>query len=177
MSAITTIPAETRAPTLLRMAAYCRVSSDSTDQKNSYAAQVRHYTERISANPDWALIDIFADEGLTGTEANKREDFQRMLADCKRGKIDRVLVKSVSRFARNTSDCLTAIRLLKSFGVTVLFEKENLDTANMKGEFELTMHGMAAQGESMSISGNLRWRGCTRKASSPPRPSPRRQPN
>jgi len=139
------------------MAAYCRVSSNSADQLNSYAAQVRYYTELISGNPDWTLADIYADK-LTGTAAEKREEFQRMLADCQRGKIDRILVKSVSRFARNTSDCLTAIRLLKSLGVTVLFEKENLDTANIKGEFELTMHGMAAQGESMGISGNLRWR-------------------
>lgn len=157
MPAITTIPAAIQVPTQLRMAAYCRVSSDSTDQLNSYAAQVRHYTEFINGNPDWILIDIFADEGLTGTEANKREEFQRMLADCRRGKIDRILCKSVSRFARNTSDCLTAIRLLKNLGVTVFFEKERLDTAEMSGEFLLTMHGMAAQDESLSISSNLRW--------------------
>ena len=157
MPAMTTIPAEIQAQSILRMAAYCRVSSNSADQLNSYAMQVRHYTDHVSAHPGWILVDIYADK-LTGTEAETREEFQRMLADCKRGKIDRILVKSVSRFARNTSDCLTVIRLLKSLGVTVLFEKENLDTANMKGEFELTMHGMAAQGESMGISGNLRWR-------------------
>jgi len=157
MPTLTTIPAVEQEAKQLRMAAYCRVSSNSADQLNSNAAQVRYYTEYIGARPDWTLIDIYADK-LTGTEAETREEFQRMLADCKREKIDRILVKSVSRFARNTSDCLTAIRLLKSLSVTIFFEKENLDTANMKGEFELTMHGMAAQGESMSISGNLRWR-------------------
>ncbi|MCL2299907.1 MAG: recombinase family protein [Firmicutes bacterium] len=158
MPQITTIPASTEhVRTQLRMAAYCRVSSNSADQLNSYAAQVRHYTEYIGAHPEWTLCDIYADEGLTGTEANKRDEFQRMLADCKRGKIDRILVKNVPRFARNTSDFLTAIRLLKSLGVTVLFEKEGIDTANMNGEFILTMHGMAAQDESLSISSNVRW--------------------
>lgn len=149
MPAITTIPAAEQERKQLRMAAYCRVSSDSADQLNSYAAQVKNYTQYIAGHPDWIIVDIYADEGLTGTRADKREEFQRMLADCKRGKIDRILVKNVSRFARNTSDCLTAIRLLKSLGVTVLFEKESLDTANMKGEFELTMQGMVAQAESM----------------------------
>lgn len=161
MPTITTIPAEDQAAGRLRMAAYCRTSSDSTDQQHSYAAQVKRYMEYISRNPNWVLADIYADEGLTGTRDDKREEFQRMLADCKRGKIDRILVKSVSRFARNTSDCLGAIRLLKTMGVTVFFEKENLDTAHMTGEFVLTMHGMAAQEESLSISSNLRW--ATRK--------------
>ena len=154
---ITIIPAIEQEAKLLRMAAYCRTSSDSTDQQHSYAAQVKHYTEFISRNPNWILADIYADEGLTGTEADKRDDFQRMIADCKRGKIDRILVKSISRFMRNTSDCLSAIRLLRSLGVTVFFEKENLDTAHMTDEFVLTMHGMAAQEESLSISSNLRW--------------------
>ncbi|MDR0532154.1 MAG: recombinase family protein [Oscillospiraceae bacterium] len=154
---VTTIPADAQAPNQLRMAAYCRVSSDSADQKNSYAAQVKFYTEFIASKPEWLLADIFADEGLTGTRADKRDDFQRMLADCKRGKIDRILCKSVSRFARNTADCLTAVRLLKGLGVTVLFEDEGIDTADMKDEFWLTMQGMVAQGESQSISQNLRW--------------------
>jgi DNA invertase Pin-like site-specific DNA recombinase len=149
MPTITTIPAAEQAATLLRMAAYCRVSSNSADQLNSYAAQVRHYTETIGAHSDWTLIEIYADEGLTGTEAEKREEFQRMLADCKRGKIDRILCKSISRFARNTSDCLTAIRLLKGLGVTVFFENDNIDTATMDGEFLLTMRGMATQEESL----------------------------
>lgn len=158
MPTITAIPAAEHVPRQLRMAAYCRVSSDSADQLNSYAAQVKHYTEFIGNNPNWILADIYADEGLTGTRADKREEFQRMIADCKRGKIDRILVKSVSRFSRNTADCLSAIRILKSLGVTVLFEKEHLDTAEMSSEFTLTMQGMVAQSESMSISGNMRWR-------------------
>lgn len=158
MPQITTIPAfDLPTPVQLRMAAYCRVSSDSTDQLYSYAAQVRHYTEYINANPDWTLVDIYADEGITGTESGKRDEFQRLLADCRRGKIDRILCKSISRFARNTEDCLNAVRLLKSLGVTVFFEHENLDTADMDGEFLLTMQGMVAQEESMSISRNLRW--------------------
>ena len=158
---ITTIPAVEQEAKLLRMAAYARTSSDSTDQQHSYAAQVKHYTEFIGRNPKWILADIYADEGLTGTDADKREDFQRMIADCKRGKIDRILVKSISRFARNTSDCLSVFRLLRSLGVTVFFERENLDTAHMTDEFVLTMHGMAAQEESLTISSNLRW--ATRK--------------
>ena len=157
MPQITTIPTAEQTKALLRMTAYCRVSSNSADQLNSYAAQVKHYTEFINANPDWTLVDIFADEGLTGTEAEKRDEFQRMLADCQRGKIDRILCKSISRFARNTSDCLTAIRLLKSLGVTVFFENDNIDTADMDGEFLLTMRGMVAQEESQSISRNVRW--------------------
>jgi DNA invertase Pin-like site-specific DNA recombinase len=161
MPTVKTIPAAEPEAKLLRMAAYCRVSSDSADQLHSYAAQVKRYTDFINANPNWTLTEIYADEGLTGTCAEKCEDFQRMLADCKRGKIDRILCKSVSRFARNTADCLTAVRLLKSLGVTVFFEKENLDTAEMNGEFLLTLQGMAAQEESLSISGNLRW--ATRK--------------
>ena len=157
MPTVTTIPAEAKANALLRMAAYCRVSSDSTDQLNSYAAQIRYYTEHIGSNPDWLLIEIYADEGLTGTRVDKRDEFQRMLADCRHGKINRILCKSVSRFARNTTDLLAAIRLLKSLDVTVLFEKESIDTAELDGEFLLTMQGMAAQEESLSISSNLRW--------------------
>jgi DNA invertase Pin-like site-specific DNA recombinase len=105
--------------------------------------------------------NIYADEGLTGTCADKREDFRRMLADCKRGKIDRILTKSISHFARNTVDSLNTVRMLKALGIGVIFEKEGIDTAHMTGEFILTMHGMAAQEKSLTISGNLRW--ATRK--------------
>ena len=96
----------------LRVAAYCRVSSDSKDQLHSYAAQIRAYTEEIARHDGWELIDVYADEGLTGTRMDKREDFNRMMADCRKGKIDRILVKSVSRFARNTKDCLSTLREL-----------------------------------------------------------------
>jgi len=141
----------------LRVAAYCRVSSDSTDQLESYSAQVKYYTEFIGGHPGWELADIYADEGLTGTAAEKRDDFNRLVADCGRGKIDHIIVKSVSRFARNTRDCLHFVRALKRSGVSVYFEKESLNTAAMKDEFSLTMHGMAAQDESISISKNVKW--------------------
>lgn len=107
----------------LRVAAYARVSSASDDQLNSFAAQNRHYSDLISSKENWRMVDIYADEGITGTSAEKREDFQRLLADCRRGLIDRVLVKSISRFARNTKECLETIRELKSLGVGVYFEK------------------------------------------------------
>ena len=141
----------------LRVAAYCRVSSDSEDQLNSYAAQIHHYTEYIGQNPEWVLADIYADEGLTGTKTEKREDLKRLLNDCRKGKIDRILVKTVSRFARNTTDCLSMVKILKEYGVTIYFEEHQIDTAQHYDELMLTMNGMAAQGESMTISNNMRW--------------------
>ena len=112
----------------LRVAAYTRVSSDSDDQLNSFAAQNRYYTELISGKAEWRMVDIYADEGITGTSAAKREDFQRMMADCRRGLIDQILVKSISRFARNTKECLEVVRELKELGVNVRFEREGIDT-------------------------------------------------
>ena len=106
----------------LQVAAYCRVSSDSTDQLNSFMAQLNYYTTLIASKENWTLVDLYADEGISGTSAEKRADFQRLLSDCRRGRVDKVLVKSVSRFARNTRDCLKAIRELKSIGVGVCFE-------------------------------------------------------
>src|SRR5699024_4767336 len=141
----------------LRVAAYARVSSASDDQLNSFAAQNRHYSDLISGKENWRMVDIYADEGITGTSAEKREDFQRLLADCRRGLIDRVLVKSISRFARNTKECLETIRELKSLGVGVHFEKENIDTATMSGEMMTTLFASFAQAESESISSNMRW--------------------
>ena len=127
---IITIPAnEKTEPVILRVAAYCRVSTASDEQLNSYSAQNRYYTDMIAAHSDWKLVDVYADEGISGTSAEKRDDFQRLMADCRRGLIDRVLTKSISRFARNTKDCLEAIRELRSIGVSVAFEKENIDTA------------------------------------------------
>ena len=111
----------------LRVAAYTRVSSDSEDQLNSFAAQNRYYTELISGKAEWRMVDIYADEGITGTSVAKRDDFQRMMADCRRGLIDQILVKSISRFARNTKDCLQNIRELKELGVNVRFEREGID--------------------------------------------------
>ena len=128
---VTIIPPSRSKPDILRVAAYCRVSSDSSDQLHSYASQIRKYTEEIGHHDGWELVDIYADEGLTGTRMDKREDFNRMMADCRKGRIDKVLVKSVSRFARNTKDCLAALRELMSLGVTVYFEKENINTETL----------------------------------------------
>ena len=141
----------------MRVAAYARVSSASDDQLNSFAAQNRYYTTLISDKENWSMVDIYADEGITGTSAEKREDFQRLLADCRRGLIDRVLVKSISRFARNTKECLEAIRELKLLGIGVYFEKENINTLEEDSEILITMLGAFAQAESESISANVRW--------------------
>ena len=114
MANVRVIPPREMKPETLRVAAYCRVSSDSADQKHSYATQIRAYTEEISKHDGWEMVDVYADEGLTGTRLDRREDFHRMLADCRKGKIDRILVKSISRFARNATDCLETIRELKA---------------------------------------------------------------
>lgn len=141
----------------LRVAAYARVSSDSADQLNSFATQVDYYTSYIQSKDEWEFAGLYADEAVSGTTADKRDDFQRLLADCRAGKIDRILVKSISRFARNTIDCLQAVRELKQLGVAVEFEKEGLDTGNMGSEMLLSILGSAAQEESLSISKNLKW--------------------
>ena len=141
---------------MLRVAAYCRVSSDSADQLHSYAAQIKAYTRLIDEHDGWELVDIYADEGLTGTRMDKREDFQRLMYDCRKGKIDKVVVKSISRFARNTRDCLVTLRELSSLGVTVKFEKENIDTGTLTSELMVSVFGTLAQEESVSISKNQR---------------------
>ena len=141
----------------LRVAAYTRVSSDSEDQLNSFAAQNRYYTELISEKSEWIMVDIYADEGITGTSAEKRDDFQRMMADCRRGLIDQILVKSISRFARNTKECLENVRELKELGVNVRFERESINTANVSSELITAIYAAFAQKESESISGNMRW--------------------
>lgn len=141
----------------LRVAAYARVSSSSDEQLNSFAAQNRYYTELISNKDNWQLVDIYADEGITGTSIEKRDDFKRMLRDCERGLIDRILVKSISRFARNTTECLETVRSLKSRGVSVYFEKESIDTGKVSGEMLTAVFASLAQAESESISKNMRW--------------------
>ncbi len=140
-----------------RIAAYCRVSTDSSDQEHSFAAQVKYYTDAISGIPNGELVDIYADDGISGRSTKKRDDFNRLISDCKKGKIDRVLTKSVSRFARNTVDCLDTVRLLSSYGVSIFFEKENIDTATMSSEILLAMSSVQAQDESVSLSNNMRW--------------------
>ena len=141
----------------LRVAAYARVSSDSADQLDSFATQVRYYTSYIQSKEEWEFAGLYADEAVSGTTADERDDFQRLLTDCRAGKIDRILVKSISRFARNTLDCIQTVRELKQLGVTVKFEKEEIDTGNMGSEMLLSILGAAAQEESLSISQNLKW--------------------
>ena len=141
----------------IRVAAYARVSSSSEDQLNSYRVQNQYYSELISGNPDWEMIDIYADEGITGTSVEKREDFQRMMQDCRKGKIDRILVKSISRFARNTKDCLAAVRELKELGVSVQFEEQGIDTSKVSSEMVTAIMASLAQKGSESISSNVRW--------------------
>ena len=143
--------------TMIRCAAYCRVSSDSEDQLNSFMSQTRYYGQIFENSDTETLIDIYADEGVTGTREDKREEFLRMMKDCRKGKIDRIYTKSISRFARNTKDCLKNVRELKSLGITIYFEKENIDTANMTDEMMITIMGGLAQEESISISQNMRW--------------------
>lgn len=142
---------------VLRVAAYCRVSTDSDDQINSFTAQNSHYMEMITAHDRWELVDIYADEGITGTSAKKRKDFQRLLADCRNGRIDKVLVKSISRFARNTTECLEAVRELKSLGISIFFEEHNIDTRMVSSEMLTAVIASCAQAESESISRNMRW--------------------
>ena len=141
----------------IRVAAYVRVSSSSEDQLNSFAAQNRYYAELISSKVEWQMVEIYADEGITGTSAEKRENFQRMMADCRLGLIDQILVKSISRFARNTKECLQNIRELKKLGVNVHFEREKIDTVNVSSELITAIYAAFAQKESESISGNMRW--------------------
>lgn len=141
----------------LRVAAYCRVSSDSSDQLNSFMAQLNYYTTLISGKDKWIMADIYADEGISGTSAEKRQDFQRLLSDCRKGQVDKILVKSISRFARNAKDCLETIRELKSIGVGVCFEEQGIDTSDMSGELLTAVFAAIAQKESESISGNMRW--------------------
>ena len=141
----------------LRVAAYCRVSTDDEEQLTSYEAQKNYYTDKIMTNKEWTMAGIFADEGITGTSARKRPEFLRMIRQCKQGKIDVVLTKSISRFARNTVDCLNYVRALKELGIAVIFEKENMNTLEIDSEILITMLGAFAQSESESISANVRW--------------------
>ena len=162
---ITVIPATinplTRLPKtaiqLRRVAAYARVSTDSEEQLTSYEAQVDYYTRYIHNKPDWQFVDVYTDEGISATNTKRREGFNRMVADALDGKIDLIVTKSVSRFARNTVDSLTTVRKLKDAGVEVYFEKENIWTLDSKGELLITIMSSLAQEESRSISENVTW--------------------
>ena len=138
-----------------RVAAYCRVSTNNKEQINSYEAQKVYYTQKIEENPDWELAGIFADRGLSGTSLKKRDNFNKMIAACKRGRIDTILTKSLSRFARNTVDCLETVRMLRARGIGVIFEKENINTLTESNEFLITLFSGFAQAESESLSGNI----------------------
>ena len=140
----------------LRVAAYCRVSTDSDDQINSFIAQVRYYNDYIREQPDMVLVDVYADEGITGTCMNKRDEFNRMMKDCRAGKIDRIFVKSVSRFARNSLECIESVRELKKCGTTIFFENDGIDSKTMNHELILYIKSAFAQGESMSASKRVR---------------------
>ena len=163
MKNVTVIPARKLAngvpvtvPKKLRVAAYCRVSTDSDEQAGSYDVQIKHYTNQIESNPEWTLAGVFADDGISGTNTKKRDEFNRMIEKCLAGEIDMVLTKSISRFARNTLDCLKYVRQLKEKGVAFYFEKENINTLDSKGEVMITIMASLAQQESESISKNVK---------------------
>lgn len=141
----------------MRVAAYCRVSTDSEEQLSSYEAQKTYYTQKIQDNPDWEMAGIYADEGISGTSLKKRTQFNKMITACKRGHIDLIITKSLSRFARNTVDCLDTVRLLKANGIGVYFEKENINTLTESSEFLITLFSGFAQAESESLSKNVAW--------------------
>lgn len=140
-----------------RVAAYCRVSTKQEEQLNSYEVQKRYYLEKINGNPDWKLAGIYADKGITGTSVKKREKFNLLIQHCKRGKIDMIIVKSISRFARNTLDCLKYTRMLKDLNVDVFFEEQGIHSIQPGAEFYITIYGSIAQSESENISANIRW--------------------
>ena len=159
---IVVIPAKSqeeikKAAKCLKVAAYCRVSTDDKEQKTSYEAQIQYYTDKINKNPEWQMAGIFADEGITGTQAKKRPQFQKMIRLCRQGKIDMILTKSLSRFARNTVDSLDYIRELRTLGIAVISEKENINTLTAESEMLITIMSCFAQAESESISKNVSW--------------------
>ncbi|WP_304432186.1 recombinase family protein [Acutalibacter muris] len=141
----------------LRVAAYCRVFTAQEEQLNSYDVQVRYYTEKIRSEPKWAFVGIFADRGLSGTSTKKRDEFNKMIKQCRRGKIDMIITKSISRFARNTADVLKYVRMLKEIGVDIFFEEQNIHSTQPGAEFYITIYGSIAQSESENISANVIW--------------------
>ena len=141
----------------LVVAAYARVSTEKEEQEDSFERQVSHYTALINGKSDWQLVEVYADPGISGTRAEKRPDFMRMIADCRAGKINKILVKSISRFARNTVDALNYIRELKDMSVSVCFENENIDTLTPGGEVLITILAAMAEQESRTMSTNIKW--------------------
>lgn len=140
----------------LKVAAYCRVSTDQEEQLTSYETQIAYYTDKIESNPEWAMAGIFADEGISGVMTKNRDQFNEMMDLCRKGKIDLIITKSISRFARNIIDSIKYIREMKSVGVTIIFEKENIDTSKMTSEMMIGLYSLFAQAESESISNNVK---------------------
>lgn len=143
--------------TKLRVCAYCRVSTEKAGQKNSFKAQKEYYENLILENASWIFVDIYADYGKSGTSIHKRTEFKRLINDAKNGKVDLIITKSISRFARNTLDAISIVRDLKNIGVGVIFEKENINTLSEKSELMLTIISSIAEDESISISKNIKW--------------------
>lgn len=141
----------------LRVAAYCRVSTKQEEQLNSYEVQKNHYEERIRSEPKWMLVGIFADKGITGTSMKHRDEFNKLIRLCKKGKVDMIITKSISRFARNTLDCIRITRMLREIGVDVYFEEQNLHSIEASSEFYISIYGSIAQSESENISANVKW--------------------
>lgn len=157
MKTITEITRQKPTPPQIRLAAHCRVSSDSSDQLHSFAAQIKYYSEYCKRHSEYKFVDIYADEGITGTSMEKRDDFRRMLRDCKKGLIDRIIVKSISRFARNTLDVIKITRKLREINVDVYFEEQGIHSIDPASEFYITIYGSIAQSESENISANVKW--------------------
>jgi DNA invertase Pin-like site-specific DNA recombinase/uncharacterized OsmC-like protein len=141
----------------IRVVAYCRVSTKQEEQLNSYETQLNYYTDRINREPDWEFVGIYADKGITGTSVKNRDEFKKMIRLCKRGKVDMIICKSISRFARNTVDCLKYTRMLKAIGVDVYFEEQGIHSTQPGAEFYITIYGSIAQSESENISANIKW--------------------
>lgn len=141
----------------LRVAAYCRVSTKQEEQLNSYEVQKSHYEERIRNEPKWTLVGIFADKGISGTSTKHRDEFNKLIRQCKKGKVDMIITKSISRFARNTLDCIKITRMLREIGVDVYFEEQNLHSIDPSSEFYISIYGSVAQSESENMSANIIW--------------------
>ena len=154
---VTKIEAEATAPVKLKVAAYCRVSSLLDNQEGSFQNQREHYEAVIRNNPEWEYAGVFLEKGISGTKAETRPELQRLLAACKAGQINLILTKSISRFSRNTTDCLSMVRELTALGVDIWFEKEGIHTGTMESEFMLSIMACLAEDESRSISNNMKW--------------------
>ena len=157
MRIIDITPQSDRQRQRIRLAGYCRVSTKSEDQEHSLAAQILYFTNYAKEHPEYELVDVYADEGITGTDMEKRDELNRLLRDCRMGKIDRIICKSISRFARNTEDCLHYTRMLKRYGVDVYFEEQKLHSTQPGADFYIGIYGSIAQSESENISANVRW--------------------